>query len=220
MRKLIYLVALLLPWPVRRKVLTAAFGFKIHPTARIRLAWVMPKSLVMEANSTIGSFSVCRGLDRLTLGYHASIGRGNWISGMSIHQAAHFGHQHGRASELLMGDHSAVTSRHIIDCTNRVSIGAFSTLAGYCTQILTHSIDLDECRQSSAPVTIGEYAFVGTSCTLLPGSGLPDGSVLGAKSLLNKCYLATSWLYGGVPARPIKAIAGGKYFSRTRGFVQ
>lgn len=219
MRKLLCLAALLLPWPLRRRVLTHLFGFEIHPSARIGLAWVFPKKLVMEANSKIGHLSVCRGLDLVKLGSHASIGKGNWICGISRGETKHFCHQHDRVSALVMGDHSAVTSRHIIDCTNTVSIGPFSTIAGYRTQILSHSIDLEECRQSSAPVSVGSFTFVGTDCVLLPGSALPDRSVLGAKSLLNKAHVTPCWLYGGIPARPIRPITGGRYFSRTSGFV-
>jgi hypothetical protein len=50
----------------------------------------------------------------------------------------------------------------------------------------SHSIDLHECRQSSKPFAIGEYCFVGTGCVILAGSELPDYSVLGASSLLNR----------------------------------
>jgi hypothetical protein len=44
--------------------------------------------------------------------------------------------------------------------------------------------------------------------------------VLGAKSMLNKEYKDTHFLYGGVPAKSITAInANSKYFTRTEGFV-
>lgn len=87
---------------------------------------------------------------------------------------------------MIVGEHSAITNRHLIDCTDRVTLGRFTTFAGFRSQILAHSIDLAECRQSARPVTIGDYCFVGTDCVLLGGSALPDCSVLAAKSLLNK----------------------------------
>ncbi len=106
----------------------------------------------------------------------ARIGRGNWITGFPLGGTRHFLHEPDRAPELHVGTHAAITNRHLIDCTNRVHLGAFSTFAGFRSQILTHSIDLGSCRQSSAPVRIGRYCFVGTGCTLLAASSLPDFS--------------------------------------------
>ena len=55
---------------------------------------------------------------------------------------------------------------------------------------------------------------------ILGGSCLPDYSVLGAKSLLNACFETSYFLYGGVPAVPVKQLSKElKYFLRTEGFV-
>jgi hypothetical protein len=56
---------------------------------------------------------------------------------------------------------------------------------------------------------------------LLGGSSLPERSVLGAKSLLNKQYECKFWLYAGTPAKPVKELERDlAYFSRTVGRVQ
>jgi acetyltransferase-like isoleucine patch superfamily enzyme len=174
----------------------------------------------MEANSTIGTLTVCKGLKFLHLKQNSSIGRANWITGSPLGHQRHYRHQHDRRPELIVGEHSAITNRHLIDCTNSVTIGAFTTFAGFRSQILTHSIELENCRQSSAPVTIGDYSFIGTDCVLLGGSSLPDHSVLGAKSLLNKQYSEPFWLYAGNPARPVDRLSEDMgYFKRQVGFV-
>jgi acetyltransferase-like isoleucine patch superfamily enzyme len=86
--------------------------------------------------------------------------------------------------------------------------------------MLTHSIDLGHSRQTSAPIRIGDFCFVGTNCVLLAGSALPDFSVLGAKSLLNKPFADSYTLYGGVPARALEKLpAEYGYFRRAQGFV-
>ncbi len=55
---------------------------------------------------------------------------------------------------------------------------------------------------------------------LLVGSALPDYSVLGAKSLLNRAQTERYFLYGGVPAKPFKALPETHgYFLRKTGFV-
>jgi acetyltransferase-like isoleucine patch superfamily enzyme len=69
-------------------------------------------------------------------------------------------------------------------------------------------------------VSIGHHCFVGTSCVLLGGSSLPDSSVLGAHSLLTSHFETPGYLYGGVPAKPIKPVdLEAKYYSRDAGYV-
>jgi acetyltransferase-like isoleucine patch superfamily enzyme len=215
------LITFLLPWPLRRRALERLFGFQIHPSARIGWAWIFPRTLVMAAGATIDHFTVAINLDHIEMGTKASIGRNNWITGFSTKEAsAHFQHQPERRAELHLGEAAAITKNHHLDCTHIIEVGAFATIAGYQSQFLTHAINLAENRQDSAPIFIGAYTFVATNVVVLGGSVLPAHSVLGAKSLLNKIYTAEWTLYGGVPARPLKAIsADAKYFTRLNGFV-
>lgn len=218
---LLKLLTYLLPWSLRRLALQSWFGFKIHPTARIGLAWIFPQSLIMEANTRIDHLTVAINLNSIEMKQNSIIGRGNWITGFPLQgESLHFQHQQNRQPNLIMGESSAITKNHHLDCTDQIIVGKFSTIAGYGSQLLTHSIDLVDCRQDSTPITIGEYCFVGTNVVVLGGSQLPSRSVLGAKSLLNKNY-STEWtLYGGVPAKPLTEIPrDAKYFTRPTGFV-
>lgn len=218
---LLKIASFFLPWPLRRRALNKWFGFEIHPTAKIGLAWIFPGKLKMEAGASIGHFTVAIHLDQITMGMRSSIGRGNWITGLSAKcHSRHFSHQHDRVAALEIGECANITKNHHIDCSNLISIGRFSTVAGYRSQLLTHSIDLLENRQDSSPIVIGEYAFVGTNSVILGGCTLPSYSVLGAKSLLNKVFTEQWKLYGGVPAKMLTDIPRkAKYFSRTDGFV-
>ncbi len=220
MKTILMLLSFLLPWNLRRSFLEKQFDYEIHPSCRIGLAWIFPTRLIMEEGSQIGAATVCKNIDLLHLKAEASIGRGNWITGFPLGPSRHFAHQTDRRPELILGEHSAITNRHLLDCTNSVTIGRFTTFAGFHSQIITHSIDIEQNRQSSKPVRVGDYCFVGTNCVLLGGSALPDFSILGAKSLLNKSFTDTYQLYGGVPARPIKSLSRDcKYFQRTEGLV-
>lgn len=220
MRLLFRALFLLFPWFLRRRLLIFCYGYHLHPTARIGLAWVYPKKLVMGPHSQIGHLTVCVNLDEVRLEEYALIGRGNWITGFPSGHPRHFAHQSDRRPSLQVRRHAAITHRHIIDCTAEVVIGEFATLAGYRSQIITHSIDVVAGRQSSAPVQIGAYSFVGTGCIILGGAVLPRASMLGAASLLNKAYEASYTLYGGTPARPLKTLpADSKYFQRSEGYV-
>ena len=214
------MISVFCPWTIRRWLLVTFLGYSIHPNSRIGWAWIFPNNLIMETGSSIGHLTVCKGLDLLWMREKSTIGKANWITGYPTGTSKHFIHQPDRKPQLILAEHAAITHRHLIDCTNSVSIGKFSTLAGFRSQILTHSIDLERCIQSSTPITIGDYCFVGTDCVLLGGCSLPNYSVLGAKSLLNKAYSEDYYLYAGVPAKPVKPLLQTiKYFSRTTGFV-
>lgn len=220
MRKLLLFFSLLLPWGARRSLLEKQFGYQIHPTARIGLSWINPTRLIMEENTRIDHLTLCKGLDLLHLKAHSMVGRGNWITGFPIGPSRHFAEETDRRPQLIVGEHSAITHRHFIDCTNSVTIGKFSTVAGLQSQVMTHSVDIERNRQASQPVEIGDYCFVGTNCVVLGGSVLPDFCVVGAKSLVNKAFNESYQLYGGVPARPIEKLSPEcKYFRRTEGFV-
>lgn len=220
MNGLLLVISFLLPWKMRRAFLEQQFGFRIHPTARIGLAWVLPSRLIMEENTSIGDLTVVRNLDLLHLKAQASIGRGNWVTGFPLGDSAHFASETDRRPELIMGEHSAITHRHLLDCTNTITIGRFTTVAGFQSQFISHTIDIAQNRQTSHPISIGDYCFLGSNSVLLGGSVLPDYCVLGAKSLLNKAYGQTHRLYGGVPARELTALSPDcGYFNRDHGFV-
>lgn len=210
-----------LPWPIKRWLLQRFFGFELAPSARIGLAWVYPRQLRMGSGARIASFTVAVNLDAIEMGTSASIGRSNWITGFPTGtDSPHFAHQSERYAELLLGDHAAITKHHHIDCTNRITIGAFTTIAGYSSQLLSHAIDLQHNRQHSEPILIGSHCFLGSNCVILGGSRLPDHSVLGALSLLNKSHHDPWGLYAGQPAQWRKQIdREAAYFSRQRGYV-
>ena len=218
---LLKVCSFLLPWPLRRKALEYWFGYEIHPKARIGLAWIFPRKLVMAEGARIGHFTVAINLDLLHMSRKATIGRNNWITGFPTNtNSLHFQHQSGRRAELFLGESADITKKHHLDCTNSIEIGRFTTIAGYDSQFLTHSIDVIEGRQDSAPIRIGEYSFVGTNVVVLGGAVLPSYSILGAKSLLNKPHDEKWTLYGGVPAKALSPIPrDSKYFTRTHGYV-
>jgi len=212
-------IALILPWVLRRWLLRVFCGYSFAEGARIGCSLIGCSSLRMGPSSRIGHFNVVKGA-RVDLGELATIGDFNWISGLSPGNRKHFTEETGRDPAFIMGRHAALTSRHYIDCSNRVDIGEFATVAGARSQILTHAIDFKRNRQVSAPVRVGRYCFVGTACIVLKGSELPDCSVLAAGSSLSRAYTDTFTLYSGVPAKPVKPLdRDAEYFRRTRGFV-
>ena len=176
LRQFVVALSMFLPWHLKRALLRLALGWDIDRRARIGFAFVAPRHLVMSQGSRIGHLTVCKGLETLKLGNHALIGRGNWITGSSSDDERHYLADQQRVPQLVLGDHAAITHRHLVDCTATVEVGQFTTIAGYRSQLLTHSIDLKASRQAAKPILIGEYCFVGTDCVLLGGSTLPSSA--------------------------------------------
>jgi acetyltransferase-like isoleucine patch superfamily enzyme len=218
---LLKVISFFLPWFLRRRALQSWFGYSIHPSAKIGLAWIFPRQLFMAANTKIGHFTVAINLDKIEMEVNSSIGRNNWITGFSTYtNSPHFKHQVGRKAELILKESANVIKNHHLDCTNSITLGRFTTISGYHSQLLTHSINLIDNRQDSLPIYIGDYTFVGTNVVILGGAYLPDYSVLGAKSLLNKAYSEEWKLYAGVPAKIVGDMPeNAQYFKRTEGFV-
>lgn len=219
MRKLLALGVVFLPWAIKRWVLRRFWGYQIADGARIGLSYIFPGQLVMGEGAYIGHLNVAIHLGRMECGAHSIINRSNWITGHPP-GGAHFTQRTQRDPAFLLGDHAAVTKSHIIDCTDRIEIGAFTTVAGYQSQLITHGINVFESRQDCKPIRIGAYCLVGTRVTVLGGSALPDRSVLGAGSVLNKVHTEEYAVYAGQPAAKVKTLdPEDAYFHRASGFV-
>jgi len=221
MKALIQVLLFVLPWKIRRYSLIWFWGFKIHPKARIGFSIILAKKLIMEKSSLIGSLTICKRIDLLHCKEESQIGTSNFITGFASREIDAFSHRVNRKCELVLERHAHITSRHFLDCNGGIYIGEFTTFAGIRSQIMTHSIDPYLNRQDAEPIYIGKYCFVGTGCILLKGSRLPDYSILGAGSVLNKAYSDTGFVYAGAPARPVKKlnIDELKFFNRQNGFV-
>lgn len=203
----------------RRALLRVLHGYDVHPSARIGLALIDSKRASFGPESKVGHFTVIRNLEELVLAQDARIGTFNWIYG--ARGTRHFKKEGDRLSKLILQRGASVTSRHLIDCTDTVEIGAFSTVAGFRTQILTHAIDIGACRQSCDPVQIGSYCFIGTGCIILKGSAFPDRSVLSAGSVFAGPGEGACRLYRGNPAKAVRAISeDSAYMVRTEPRVE
>lgn len=208
-----------LPWCLRRRMLAVFFSWQLHPDCRIGFSLVLSSSVSLAKGSRIGSFTVVKDLDCLCLKEHARIGKWNLITAYKG-KSDSFSHITGRSRSLEIGAHSAITMRHIIDCNESVVVGRFSTIAGYRSQLLTHSIDIYNCRQHAEPIKIGDFCFIGTGCILLGGAELPSYCVLGAGSVLTSRFTTENALYAGTPAVHKKMFDDNvAYFTRSVGSV-
>lgn len=219
LRALFCLIVMPLPSILRTRLLALLPGYRIEPGARVGFAFVCVPRLSMGRGASIGALTIARHVE-IVLGAHAAIGRGCWITGYPRNGTGSFSHVTTRDPRLIIGDHACITHRHVVDCTDLVEIGQFTTVAGWGSQLVTHGIDYVACRQHCQPIRIGSYCIVGTASVILGGAVVPERCVVGAKALVGKDLGNPGWLYAGVPARPVKKLdPGAAYFSRATGEV-
>lgn len=204
MKIILKLLVIFLPWKLKRLCLNYFWKYQIHPKAHIGFSFIYPKKLIMEEGAQIGHLNVAIHLEQIQMGKDTIISQQNWITGFPLKDCSNFYDFPNRRPYLIMEEGSAISKKHHIDCTDLLTIGKFTSIGGYGTQILTHSTSLQHNEQACGPITIGHHCFIGTRSVILPNSILPDQSVLGAGAVMKKQFTQSFCLYGGVPAKFIK----------------
>jgi carbonic anhydrase/acetyltransferase-like protein (isoleucine patch superfamily) len=206
--------AWLLPPSRAKNAVLRLCGQRVHPTAWLGVCLVVGVDRVQVGrDAVVGHGNVVRGLRVLRLDEDVRVGHWNWLS------AARWVASDEPAGSLVLAAHSALTSRHYVDCSGGVLIGRLVTVGGHRSTVLSHTIDLRSGRQSTAAVVIEDRVFVGSSCTILPGARIAAGSAVGAGAVVLPGRTAQpGMLYVGVPAAPRRPIDG-EYFRRTRSWV-
>src|SRR6266550_3364010 len=105
-----------------------------------------------------------------------------------------------------LGAGSIVTTGHKIDFTDRVEIGRRAIIGGRNSSVWTHN------RQRTLPVSIGDFAYVGSEVRVAPGGCIPSRCIIGIGAVITGKIEAEGWLIAGVPAKPIKELSADDRF--------
>jgi acetyltransferase-like isoleucine patch superfamily enzyme len=205
-----------LPSFLKRPCYRLFFGYKIGKRVRVGLSIIDAGRCEIGEDTTIGHFNVVIGVADITLGDHVRIGHLNIIRGGD---EVRF----GRYSEIIrlneinsipdpevvnpvdpkltVGPGSIITTGHKIDFTDRVEIGRRAIIGGRNSSLWTHN------RQRTQPLSVGDFAYVGSEVRLAPGASIPPRCVVGIGSVVVGKIDAEGWLIAGVPAKPIKQLS-------------
>lgn len=210
--RLLTTLVFVLPASRVKNLLLRALGHSVASGVRIGpciASNVRRFSLGEEAHIGVGN--VFRDLKLVSLGDRARIGQWNWIT-------ATLTVDHDEDGVLRMGRHSAVVSRHYLDCSGGIAIAEFAVVAGLRSVFLTHQVDYRSAKQTTAGISVGAYALVNACNKLVPGATVPARSVTATGAVILPGLEIEGRLYGGVPARDIKAVDGA-WFDRADGRV-
>jgi carbonic anhydrase/acetyltransferase-like protein (isoleucine patch superfamily) len=200
---------LVLPSRLKAGLGRRLLGWDVHPTAYIGRSVVLVRHLSMGPGASIGPLNVIKDLEELRLAEGASIASRNWITGFprSADPAADaFPHSPNRRPSLIMGKYAMITVAHEIDCSDRVEIGDYSSLAGFGCTILTHSLNLVRDRFATGSVEIGAHAAVMSGSTLLSGTKVPPRCIVSAASVVNTPLTEELTFYSGNPAEAVRSL--------------
>lgn len=199
------LLVAVLPSPLRRPLGRMLLGWDVDRSAHIGRSLILARKVVLGPGASIGSFNMIRGLEELRLEEGASIATRNWISCPPA-AAQVFTHSPRRYPALILGKHAMITVAHEIDCSDRVELADHARLAGFRSQILTHSLDLVRDRWATSPVELGEQSVVMSGCVLQNGTRVPRRAIISAGSVINTRLKAEQTFYRGNPAEAIRPL--------------
>lgn len=202
---------------LKTMLMNRLLGWSVHPTASVAPCLFLRITHVsLGAGSRLLGFSVFFDVDQLLLGDDAVVGRWNWVSAArELRTPVLDARAGGHAASLRLGGGGAITSRHYIDCSGGVDLGAFTVLAGVRSTVLSHQLDVGRSEQDVQPVSVGDYCFVGSNTKIVPGASIPDRCVIAMGSVVAGALPDEGFLYAGVPARAVKPLENGLYFTRT-----
>lgn len=153
-------------------------------------------SLSIGAHARIGHLNVIRGGDEVRLGAYVDVLRRNELNSIPDPVAVN-----PVDPRLLVGAGAVITTGHKIDFTDRVEIGRRAILGGRNSSLWTHN------RQRTAPVRVGELAYLGSEMRAAPGAAVPARSIVGIGAVVTDELTEEGALYAGVPARRVKALS-------------
>ena len=214
----VFVLALIAPLPsfLMRPCYRLFFGYQIGKRVHFGFSIIDAAECQIEDDVRIGHLNVIIGVQKLTMGDHVRIGHLNIIRGGEEVRLGRYS-EIMRMNEInsipepdavnpveprfLLGAGSIVTTGHKIDFTDRVDIGRRTIIGGRSSSLWTHN------RQRTRPITIGEFAYVGSEIRMAPGSSIPSRCIVGIGSVITSAIDAEEWLIAGVPAKPIKELS-------------
>ena len=205
-----------LPQGAKQWVLRALFGYRIGRGVRIGVSVIDAGLCEIGDGTVIGHGNLVIGVGRFVLGDHVRIGHLNLFRGgdeITIGRYAELLRRNELNSipqpdvvtktdpRLVIGPGAVITDGHRLDFTDRIEIGRRAVIGGRASSLWTHN------RQRTAPIRVGELAYVGSEVRMAPGSAIPDHSVVGMGSVVTEAIGDGITLIAGVPARVVKPLS-------------
>jgi acetyltransferase-like isoleucine patch superfamily enzyme len=210
------LLGLLPPSRFKNFLLRTFLKWDVDPSVQVGpCVFFGVKRVLLGPHARLASFSVYRDLEVLRVARNCRIGHWNYVTAArELRTPALDSTPNTQPATLELEDSAVITSRHYIDCSGGVHVGAFTVLAGVRSTVMSHHVDVSRCEQAIASVNIGRHCLLGSNVTVVPGTRIPDSSYIAMGSVVTGELRAAETLYAGVPAQPVRHIGDQPFFKR------
>jgi acetyltransferase-like isoleucine patch superfamily enzyme len=110
---------------------------------------------------------------------------------------------------LIIGRNCEIEADCVLDLGERITIGDRVTLSpGVMILTSTHELDIREHRAGPvqlSPVSVGDGAWLGARCVILPGVSIGPGAIVNPGSVVNK-NVPPHTRFGGIPAVQLEVL--------------
>ena len=216
LRLVVLVLVGMLPGFLKRPLYRSLFGYGIGEGVKIGLVLLDARRVDLGAGTVIGHFNavvrvgefrtgrcvrlgplnIVRGGDLVRFGDYVTIMRLNVLNAIPDHDCVT-----QPVSELHLAQGAIVVSGHRIDFTDTVRIGRNVILGGRNSSLWTHN------RQRTAPVTIGDFCYLGSEIRIAPGSTVAPECIVALGAVVSGDLPTPRSLVGGVPARVIRPLS-------------
>lgn len=188
--------AILFPVFVYGRPRMFALSGRMRVDGKVRPGMIRFNSDAYGAPSNMGASSEIINLGEILFKGGGFIGTGNKI-------------KLAQRAVLVLGNKFRITDQCNISCEKRIEIGDESWII-HRSQVMDTNFhfvaDLETMKVAprSKPIKIGRHCWVSNTAIVMGGTVMPDYSILGSMSMINKDYsdCAEGTFFAGVPARP------------------
>jgi len=181
----------------------AGLPVRVSPSQKLAIRCDRGARVEMSGCLYVAPWGGARGLSSITVGSEAILRlQGDFTIGHNVHLSVSSGGLL-EIGGVRLSSGSGITCDARVMAAADIRIGADTIIAWgvFITDSDWHQVDG---KTRMAPVAIGDHVWIAHDCSVLRGAVIPDGSVVGAKSIVSTDYHEQRILLAGNPARIVR----------------
>lgn len=148
---------------------------------------IFANSLVMHEGSDIWRFNLIKLVNEFNMDKDSHVRSRNSIVGLFRDS-----NPKREKCNFYIGEHSIITIRHSLDCTDEIYIGNNVVFGGKDTQVWTHGFDINR-NMVTGKIVFGDNIYVGSRCTICQSVSVCGNTVIGAATCVSRSIEETGF---------------------------